>query len=115
MKTSFNDKIKELFFKVKIVKNLARQKFMFSFLLGLIKSRKVQFCEVAQHLNEEVQDICNEVRIQDFFRQVELDYEQIALLMCLFLKRKEKVRLCIDRTSEDAQRIRLNGTLVNAR
>jgi len=66
MKTSFSDKIREVFCKVKIVKNLARQKFVFRFLLGLIKSRKVQFCEVAQHLNDEAQDICNEVRIQTF-------------------------------------------------
>ncbi len=58
MKTSFNDKIKEFFGKVKIVKNLARQMFVFSFVLGLIKSRKVHFCEIAQHLNEQTQDIC---------------------------------------------------------
>ena len=64
MKTRFSDKIREVFAKVKIVKNLARQKFVFSFLLGLIKSRKVQFCEVAQHLNDQVQPISNEVRIQ---------------------------------------------------
>jgi len=115
MKTRFNTKLKEVFDKVKIVKNLARQKFIFSFVLGLIKSRKVQFCEVAQHLNDQVQDICNEVRIQDFFRQVELDYEQVAILLVLFLNRKEKVRLCIDRTSEDEQRIRLSGTLASAR
>jgi hypothetical protein len=53
MKTCFSDKIRALFSKVKIVSNLARQKFMVSFVLGLIKSRKVQFCEVAQHLNDE--------------------------------------------------------------
>jgi len=41
MKTSLSNKIREVFAKVKIVKNLARQKFVLSFLLGLIKSRKV--------------------------------------------------------------------------
>lgn len=114
MKTSFSDKIREIFAKVKIVKNLARQKFVFSFLLGLIKSRKVQFCEVAQHLNDQVQDICNEVRIQDFFRQVALDYEQIALLLCLFLKPKEKVSLCIDRTEWDFGKCQVNILMVLA-
>jgi hypothetical protein len=114
MKTSFSGKIKGFFDKVKIVKNLARQKFVFSFLLGLIKSRKVQFCEVAQHLNADVQDICNEVRIQDFFRQVELDYEQVALLMCLFLKQKNKVRLCIDRTEWDFGKCQVNILMVLA-
>jgi len=114
MKTSFSDKIKEVFSKVKIVQNLARQKFVLSFLLGLIKSRKVQFCEIAQHLNEQVQDISNEVRIQDFFRQVELDYEQVALLMCLFLNRKDKVRLCIDRTEWDFGKCQVNILMVLA-
>ncbi len=73
MKTCFSSKVKELFDQVKIVENLARQKFIFHFLLGLIKSRKVHFCQIAQHLNDETKNICNEVRIQDFFRQVELD------------------------------------------
>jgi hypothetical protein len=114
MKTSFNSKVKEVFSKVKIVKHLARQKFIFSFVLGLIKSRKVQFCEVAQHLNDEVQNICNEVRIQDFFRQVALDYEQIALLLCLFLKPKGKVRLCIDRTEWDFGKCQVNILMVLA-
>lgn len=114
MKTCFSDKIKEVFYQVKIVENLARQKFVFRFALGLIKSRKVQFCEIAQHLNEEVQSICNEVRIQDFFRQVELDYEQVALLLCLFLNRKDKVRLCIDRTEWDFGKCQVNILMVLA-
>jgi hypothetical protein len=114
MKTSFSDKIKEVFSKVKIVKNRARQKFVLSFLLGLIKSRRVQFCEVAQHLNEQVQDISNEVRIQDFFREVEVDYEQVALLMCLFLNRKDKIRLCIDRTEWDFGKCQVNILMVLA-
>lgn len=114
MKTSFNDKIKEVFSKVKIVKHLARQKFVLRFVLGLIKSRKVQFCEVAQHLNEEAKDICNEVRIQDFFRQAALDYGQVALLLCLFLPRKGKVRLCIDRTEWDFGKCQVNILMVLA-
>jgi len=114
MKTSFSDKIREVFAKVKIVKNLARQKFVFNFLLGLIKSRKVQFCEIAQHLNDAVQDISNEVRIQDFFRQAALDYEQVALLLALFLKPKEKVRLCIDRTEWDFGKCQVNILMVLA-
>ncbi len=101
MKTCFSDKIKELFSKVQVVSNLARQKFVLSFVLGLIKARKVHFCEVAHHLNDQTQSICNEVRIQDFFRQSELDYQQVALLMALFLGGKGKVRLCIDRTEWD--------------
>lgn len=114
MKKIFHAKVKELFSKVKIVKNLARQKFVLGFLLGLIKSRKVQFCEVAQHLNDGTKDICNEVRIQDFFRQVELNYGQVALLLCLCLNRKDKVRLCIDRTEWDFGRCQVNIFMVLA-
>ncbi len=114
MKTCFSDKIKELFSKVQVVGNLARQKFVCSFVLGLIRARKVQFCEVAQHLNEQAQDICNEVRIQDFFRQAELDYGQVALLMALFLGRKGKVRLCLDRTEWDFGKCQVNVLMVLA-
>jgi hypothetical protein len=114
MKTCFSDKIRALFSKVKIVSNLARQKFMVSFVLGLIKSRKVQFCEVAQHLNDEAKIECNEVRIQDFFREVKLDYRQVALLLCLFLNTKDKIRLCIDRTEWDFGKCQVNILMVIA-
>lgn len=67
MKQYFTAEIRTIFAKAQIVKNLARQKFIASFVLALIRSRKVQFCEVAQFLNNEVKDECNEVRIQDFF------------------------------------------------
>ena len=101
MKTCFSDKIKELFSNVQVVSNLARQKFVLNFVLGLIKARKIHFCEVAQHLNDQTKSICNKVRIQDFFRQSELDYQEVALLMALFLGGKGKIRLCIDRTEWD--------------
>jgi len=54
------------------------------------------------------------VRIQDFFRQVELDYEQVALLMCLLLPRQGKVRLCIDRTEWDFGKCQVNILMVLA-
>ena len=114
MKQHFSTKIKEIFDKVELVSNLARKKFIFSFVLALIKSRKVQFCEVAEHLNEQVQDICNEVRIQDFFRQAKLDYRQVALLLSLFLSPKKKVRLCIDRTEWDFGKCQVNILMVLA-
>lgn len=101
MKKLFSTEIKEIFAKVEIVSSLARKKLIFSFALGLIKSRKVQFCEVAEHLNNKAKKGCNEVRIQDFFRQAKPDYGQLALLLCLFLPRKGKVRLSIDRTEWD--------------
>jgi hypothetical protein len=114
MKKLFSAKIKEIFDKVEIVGNLARKKFVFSFVLGLIKSRKVQFCEVAEHLNDETKKACNEVRIQDFFRQAKLAYGQVALLLCLFLPRQGKVRLSIDRTEWDFGQCQVNILMVLA-
>lgn len=114
MKKLFSSKIKEIFDKVEIVRNLARKKFIFSFVLGLIKSRKVQFCEVAEYLNEKAKTACNEVRIQDFFRQAKLDYGQVAMLLCLFLPRKGKVRLSIDRTEWDFGKCQVNILMVLA-
>ena len=55
---------------VPLVRNLARQKFITHFVIGLIKSRNVPFCEVAQHLNDAVKPASNETRIQDFFGQL---------------------------------------------
>lgn len=114
MKKYFSTKIKEIFDKVEIVSNLARRKFIFSFVLGLIKSRKVHFCEVAEHLNDNTKAECNEVRNQDFFRQVELNCEQAVMLLCLFLPRRGKVRLCIDRAEWDFGKCKVNILMVLA-
>jgi len=86
---------------VPIVLNLARKKFIVLFVLAMIKTRSVQFCEVAQALNDEVKASSNETRIQDFFREVDLSYEQLAILLAMFLPKKGKVTLCIDRTEWD--------------
>ena len=101
MKQSLEAKITSLLSNIPIVKNLARKKFIGKFVVGLIKSRNVQFCAVAQHLNDEVQPISNEVRIQDFFRQVDLNYDGVALLLLSLLPKNKKLRLCIDRTEWD--------------
>jgi hypothetical protein len=78
MKQYFTAEIRTIFAKGQIVKNLARQKFIVSFVLALIRSRKVQFCEVAQFLNDEVKDACNEVRIQDFFGKWHLTMSRLG-------------------------------------
>ena len=99
MKQSFVDKITEILNKVPIVKNLARKKFISQFAIGLIKSRNVQFYAVAQHLNDSAKLKSNEVRIQDFFREVDLDYAMVAILLLSLLPSNRKLRLCIDRTN----------------
>lgn len=114
MKPSLIDEITRLLGKVPIVKNLARRKFIYQFVLGLIKSRNVQFCEVAQHLNDEAKLSSNEVRIQDFFREVQLDYLSVATLLISLLPAKHKVRLCIDRTEWDFGCCQVNILMVIA-
>ena len=101
--------------KVPIVRNLARKKFIVLFVLAMIKTRSVQFCEVAQNLNDKVRASSNETRIQDFFREVELDYEQIAVLLAVFLPRKGKLTLCIDRTEWDFGKCQVNILMIVVR
>ena len=101
--------------KVPIVKNLARKKFIVLFVLAMIRTRSVQFCEVAQNLNDRVKASSNETRIQDFFREVELSYEQVALLLAVFLPRKGKLTLCIDRTEWDFGKCRVNILMIVVR
>ena len=100
---------------VPLVKNLARKKFIVLFVLAMIKTRAVQFCEVAQALNDEVKASSNETRIQDFFREVELDYEQLAILLAMFLPKRGKVTLCIDRTEWDFGKCQVNILMIIVR
>jgi hypothetical protein len=95
------DEITSVLSKVQIVGNLARKKFFVSFVIGLVKSRNVQFCEIAHHLNDKAKLASNEVRIQDFFREAAMDYRQVALLLVCLLPGRQKVRVCIDRTEWD--------------
>ena len=81
-----------------VVRNLARQKFVSQFIIALIKSRNVQFCEVAQHLNDAVKLASNETRIQDFFRETDLNDLVLAQLVLDLLPAQGKLRLCLDRT-----------------
>ena len=98
MKQCLIAKITTLLHSVPLVRNLARKKFIARFVLGLIKSRNVPFCEVAQHLNDGVKLASNETRIQDFFREVDLDYLTLAVLLVGLLPGTGKLRLCLDRT-----------------
>lgn len=101
MKTSLMAEVTKILSKAPIVQNLARKKFIAQFTIGVIKSRNVQFCQVAQHLNDQAKPSSNEVRIQDFFREVDLDYACVAMLLLSLLPRDKKLRLCIDRTEWD--------------
>jgi len=113
MKQCFVDKITEILGEFSIVENLARKKFISEFVVGLIQSRNVQFCEVAQHLRDSAKIGSNEVRIQDFFREVSLDYLKLGVLLLSFLPRRRKLRLCLDRTNWEFGRYSCNILMVS--
>lgn len=112
MKQYFTDKVTEILHKVSIVDNLARKKFISMFIIALIKSRNVQFNRIAHHLNDEAQIDSNEVRIQNFFRDVTLNYNEVAKLMISLLPKDKKLRLCIDRTEWDFGKHQVNILMV---
>ena len=114
MKQRFVDEISKSLVEVPIVENLARKKFISLFIVGLTKSRNVQFCEIAHHLNDEAKLSSNEVRIQDFFREVEMDYFYVAVLLVSLLPKKGKLRLCIDRTEWDFGSCQVNILMIVA-
>lgn len=112
MKQCLSAKITALLRRAPIVRNLARQKFIGQFVAALLKSRNVQFGEVAHHLNDAVKVASNETRIQDFFREAELDYFVLAQLLLSLLPRQGKLRLCLDRTEWDFGHCQVNILLV---
>ena len=112
MKQCLIAKITTVLQRVPLVRNLSRQKFIAQFLIGLLKSRNVLFGEVAQYLNEDAKPKSNETRIQNFFRDVELDYIVLARLLVSLLPTTGKLRLCIDRTEWDVGQCQVNVLLV---
>jgi hypothetical protein len=112
VKQSLKGEITTILHSLPIVKNLARKKFVAAFVLALIQSRNVQFCEIAQHLNQEAKLASNENRIQDFFREVDIDYQLVAVLLLNLLPTKAKLRICIDRTEWDFGTCQVNILMV---
>lgn len=53
--------------------SLARKKFISSFLLGVIDSRKIQFNEIALHIESDAKTESVERTIQSFFKDYEKD------------------------------------------
>ena len=112
MKQRLIAKITTVLQHVPLVGHRSRQKFVAHFIIGLVKSRNVQFCEVAQHLNDTARPASNETRIQNFFRDVTLDYLLFIQLIVRLLPATGKRRLCLDRTEWDFGRCPVNILLV---
>lgn len=99
---------------VPLAENLARKKFISEFILGLIDSRKVQFIEVALHMDSSAKLESVERRIQSFFKDFIFDYDRVCLLLSIFLPRG-KLDLCIDRTEWDFGFYQCNILMIVAR
>lgn len=114
MKSIIKDKVIEILNKVPLARNLARKKFIGNFLLGLIDSRKVQFDEIALHIESDAKPESIERQIQAFFKDYEFSYEQVCMLLCLFLP-KGKLSLSIDRTEWDFGKYQCNVLMMVAK
>ncbi len=112
MKQSLKVKSRQSSIRAPIVDNLARKTFISLFVLSLIQTRKVQFNEIANVLNDEVKIASNQNRIEDFFREVDINFQAIAHLMLVLLPKKEKLRLTIDRTEWDFGKCQVNILMV---
>lgn len=78
--------------------HLSRKKFIINFVSSLIESLDVQFSVLSARLNPRVNRASNLRRIQRFFAQYTLDYDQISCLMSCFLP-QIKLTLVLDRTN----------------
>jgi Transposase DDE domain len=107
-------KVIEIFDVVSSKINLARKKFMVSFLLALIDSKKVQFREIALHLQTGAKLDSRERQIQAFFKDYKFDYLQVCMLLSMFLPRG-KLHLSIDRTEWDFGSYQCNILMIVAR
>jgi hypothetical protein len=114
MKRIIKDKVTELLDTIPLAKNLARKKFIASFVLGLVDSRKVQFSEVALHLESKAKFESIERNIQSFFKEFAFDYEQVCLLLVMFLPRG-KLSLSIDRTEWNFGKYQCNILMIVAK
>ena len=114
MKKIIKDEVINLLGKIPLAKNLARKKFISAFLLALLDSKKVQFQDIALHIDSEAKLESVERNIQSFFKDYEFDYQQVCLLLVLFLPRG-KLNLSIDRTEWDFGTYQCNILMIVAR
>lgn len=114
MIASIKCKVIEIFDVVSSQINLARKKFMVSFLLALIDSKKVQFREVALAMNTGAKLDSRERQIQSFFKDYKFDYLQVCMLLSMFLP-AGKLHLSIDRTEWDFGSYQCNILMIVAR
>jgi hypothetical protein len=83
-------------------------------LLGIINSRKVQFKEIALHINSTAKSESVERNIQSFFQRFSFNYDQVCLVLLMFLP-KGKLVLSLDRTEWDFGKFQCNILMIVAK
>lgn len=106
------DKVSSFLNDYQIVSNAWRKELLCRFVVALSLSRSVQFHKVAAYLNDAVMLKSNTNRIQDFFREVDIDFDALASLLYFFLPASGKLRITIDRTEWDFGRTQVNILMV---
>lgn len=113
MNEVINDKLTKVLVESQIEKHKTRREFIVSLILALINCRKVQFSELALHINSAAKTESIERRIQAFFKSYKFDYKKVCLLLSLFLQ-KGKLTLSIDRTEWDFGKYQCNILMIVA-
>lgn len=109
---NLQNEIRRILKENKIVKNASRKEFLGFYIPALIQSNSVQFFKTAKFLNAEVKVQSNMTRIQDFYREVDIDYDFVSILLLTLLPKNKKLRICIDRTEWDFGKIQINILMV---
>ena len=78
--------------------NAARLAFVSIFLIALIRIKTVNLVEIATGFSGEAKVESHYKRLQRFFREFEVDYESIALMVVKVMKIPEPWVISIDRT-----------------
>ena len=109
---TLQSEIRRILNENQILKNASRKEFLGLYLPALVQSNSVQFIKTAKFLNSEVKVQSNMTRIQDFYLEVEIDYDFIAILLLTLLPKNKKLRICIDRTEWDCGKTQINILMV---
>jgi hypothetical protein len=112
MTANLKGEIRETLDQIQIVKHGSRKDFLGMYIPALIQSDSVQFHKSAKYLNDAVKLDSNTTRIQDFYREVELNYGFVAILLISLLPKNKKLRICIDRTEWDFGSCQVNILMV---
>ncbi|MGB1216441.1 MAG: IS4 family transposase [Saprospiraceae bacterium] len=107
MELNPSTKVYKMIRELKVVPHKSRQEFSCSMLEGIIRSRSVIFSEIADKIDSPAKVESIERRIQSFFKEVSIDYDQLPLFFLSFVHH-EKLTLSMDRTEWDFGKTQIN-------